>query len=513
MSLVVYYMHFKKGHLKGFSLSHLGLVSFIIHYSPRIKWCIQTEWFSDAAHSICVNKKTKTKNIWLLICFLRESLLFHVFFAGICRPFCHIQADKTLQSVAAKLSVVLQQRDAVRAINALPPCPWEETWDKRSCRKQLAGYPLCLCRRPKNTTVPFSEGQSGWWQKIGRAEIFSFHMLILSVVFFMMQTGGPVGLRWSPALVCKYYESDVFVSLSFLCNRTQTEEKSENILCLSECLSLCFLPLPPSQSAFETRVTWCSLFFRRCTALTFALTLNESNWLRTEPTECFGCSNLRLFKKHFSDCRPGLPEPPRLTFTNPSEGGMRSVPREGLCCFVFCLQDRSLIALQYFPPHTRSASPPQPPTPHPHLPPICYLQTVALRMHALVRIVRLFRSTIALGFGSRTERFYPGWAAQLRFPRSFISNSLSASQGETWWHVLGFQSLEISILGAARHKVHHSPILDRLLKWHSVVSGPVCFFFFFPRPAAAASSISETFSRGMEARSRIVYSFSTQVKR
>lgn len=42
-------------------------------------------------------------------------------------------------------------------------------------------------------------------------------------------------------------------------------------------------------------------------------------------------------------------------------------------------------------------------------------------------------------------------------------------------------SFEISSLGArpARHKAHRSPILDRLLKWHSVVSGPVCFFFVF----------------------------------
>lgn len=79
-------------------------------------------------------------------------------------------------------------------------------------------------------------------------------------------------------------------------------------------------------------------------------------------------------------------------------------------------------------------------------------------------------------------------------------------------------SFEISSLGArpARHKAHHSPILDRLLKWHSVVSGPVCFFFFcfFFHLAAASSSISETFSRGMEAHSHYYYYFFfTQVKR
>lgn len=41
-------------------------------------------------------------------------------------------------------------------------------------------------------------------------------------------------------------------------------------------------------------------------------------------------------------------------------------------------------------------------------------------------------------------------------------------------------SFEISSLGArtARHKAHHSPILDRLLKWHSIVK-PTCLFFFF----------------------------------
>lgn len=50
---------------------------------------------------------------------------------------------------------------------------------------------------------------------------------------FIIQTGGPVGLRSRLGLVCKYYESVVFVSLSSLCNSTQTEVNSENIQFLS----------------------------------------------------------------------------------------------------------------------------------------------------------------------------------------------------------------------------------------------------------------------------------------
>lgn len=50
---------------------------------------------------------------------------------------------------------------AVSAITVLPLCPWEERLDKRACRKQLAGYPPCLCGQSKNTTVPFSDTEAG----------------------------------------------------------------------------------------------------------------------------------------------------------------------------------------------------------------------------------------------------------------------------------------------------------------------------------------------------------------
>lgn len=106
---------------------------------------------------------------------------------------------------------------------------------------------------------------------------------------------------------------------------------------------------------------------------------------------------------------------------------MRSVPGEGLLVFVCCLQERSLILFQHFPPHTLWL-----------LSHMCALHTVALHMHSLVRIVCLFYCTIALGFGSRTKGFI--LVVQIYFTRSFISNSLSRSQGKTWWHVLDFQS-------------------------------------------------------------------------
>lgn len=117
---------------------------------------------------------------------------------------------------------------AVSAITVLPLCPWEERLDKRACRKQLAGYPPCLCGQSKNTTVPFSDTEAGWWHKIGRLEFFNFACWF-SLSCFYYPNQAPVGLYSSMGLLCKYYESvRHVVCLSFLCNsQTQTEMNLE----------------------------------------------------------------------------------------------------------------------------------------------------------------------------------------------------------------------------------------------------------------------------------------------
>lgn len=117
---------------------------------------------------------------------------------------------------------------AVSAITVLPLCPWEERLDKRACRKQLAGYPPCLCGQSKNTTVPFSDTEAGWWHKIGRLEFFNFACWF-SLSCFYYPNQAPVGLYSSMGLLCKYYESvRRVVCLSFLCNsQTQTEVNLE----------------------------------------------------------------------------------------------------------------------------------------------------------------------------------------------------------------------------------------------------------------------------------------------
>lgn len=165
---------------------------------------------------------------------------------------------------------------------------------------------------------------------------------------------------------------------------------------------------------------------------------------------------------------------------------MRSVPGEGLLVFVCCLQERSLILFQHFPPHTLWL-----------LSHMFALHTVALRMHSLVRTVCLFYCTIALGFGSRTKGFI--LVVQIYFTRSFISNSSSSSQGKTWWHVLGFQSpfkYPVSVLGLCTRRPSILQFSDCLLKWHSAVSGPAYLFIslFIFHLAAASPSISETVS-------------------
>lgn len=197
-----------------------------------------------------------------------------------------------------------------------------------------------------------------------------------------------------------------------------------------------FFPFLHSQSAFETCVTLCQLCSQGYTAVKFVFMLKSSHWLPTVSYAnwMFWCSDLDLLKNNARTVALAcLPSPPWFNIHKPIwQRNVISAEKGARVCFVFCLQDPSLISLQYFPPHTRCLSF--------FSSPICYLQTVALHMHALVRIVRLFRSTIALGFGSGTKGFI--LVVQICFTRrGFISNSLSASQGRTWWHVLGFQSL------------------------------------------------------------------------
>lgn len=97
--------------------------------------------------------------------------------------------------------------------------------------------------------------------------------------------------------------------------------------------------------------------------------------------------------------------------------------------------------------------------------PICYLQTVALHMHVLVRTVRLFGSAVASRSGSGTK-------GSILVPLILISNSWSWSQGTTRRHVLGFQSL--LKYPASRHTAHHrSAVLDGLLNGSVWPSEPV----------------------------------------
>lgn len=99
---------------------------------------------------------------------------------------------------------------------------------QKSLPETVSGLPRCLCGQSKNTTVPLSDIEAGWWHIIGRPKLFSFHMLTFSSVFnYPNQALVSLYSRFGISVnIINWFPCCHVVCLSFLCNSlTQTNCK------------------------------------------------------------------------------------------------------------------------------------------------------------------------------------------------------------------------------------------------------------------------------------------------